>query len=84
MLDFLSAMFQKGHTYLTNNSAKCAIATIIHIPPDESLNKHPLINKYMTGIFNLRPPKEKPSFVWDIDIFEGMLSSRGIISCYQI
>ena len=32
------------------------------------MNKHPLIDKYMTGIFNLRPPKPKLSFVWDVDI----------------
>ena len=75
MLDFLSAMFEKGHAYFLNamfekghgystiNSAKCAIATIIHMPLDELLNKHPLINKYLTGKFNLRPPKPKLSFV---------------------
>ena len=57
VLDFLSAMFEKKHAYSTiNSSTKCAIAIIIHIPPFESLNKHPLTNKYMTGIFNLRPP----------------------------
>ena len=44
VLDFLSAMFEKGHAYSSINSAKCAIATIIHIPPYESLNKYPLIN----------------------------------------
>ena len=68
VLDFLSAMFEKGHTYSTISSAKCAIVTIIHIPPYESLNKHPLINKYMTGKFSLRPLKPKISFVWDVDI----------------
>ena len=57
VLDFLSAMIEKKYAYSTiNSSTKCAIAIIIHIPPFESLNKHPLINKYMTGIFNLRPP----------------------------
>ena len=61
-------MFDKGHAYSTINSAKCTIATIVHIPPYSSLNKHPLINKYMTGVFNLRPPKPKLSFVWDVDI----------------
>ena len=50
------------------NSGKCAIATIIYISPFESLNKYPpLINKYMTGIFNLRPPNPQLSFVWDVD-----------------
>ena len=68
MLDFLGAMFEKEHAYSTINSAKYAIAAIIHIPPYDSLNKHPLINKYMTGIFNMRQPKPKLSFVWDVDI----------------
>ena len=39
-LGFLSAMFEKGHAYSTINSVKCGIATIIHIPPYESLNNH--------------------------------------------
>ena len=33
ILDFLSRMFDKGHAYSTINSAKCAIVTIVHIPP---------------------------------------------------
>ena len=77
VLNFLSAMFEKGHAYSTINSANCAIATIIHIPPYKSLNKHPLINKYMTGIFNLRPPKPKQSFVWDIDILFRYFEQQG-------
>ena len=68
VLDFISAMFEKGHGYSTINSAKDGVATIMHIPPYDSLNKHPLINKYMTGIFNLRLPKPKLSFLWDVDI----------------
>ena len=68
MLDFLSAMFEKGHAYSTINSAKSAVATIIHKLNYESLNKHSLINRYMTDIFNCRPPKPKLSFVWDVDI----------------
>ena len=33
VLDFPSGVFDKGHAYSTINSAKCAIATIVHIPP---------------------------------------------------
>ena len=76
-LDFLSAVFEKGHAYSTINSAKCAIATIIHIPPYESLNKHPLINNYMTGTFNLRPPKPKLSFAWDVNILFRYFEQQG-------
>ena len=35
-------MFEKGHAYSTINSSKYAIATIVNIPPYNSLNKHPL------------------------------------------
>ena len=76
-MDFLSGMFDKGHAYSTINSTKCAIATIVHIPPYNSLNKHPLINKYMTGVFNLRPPKPKLSFVWDVNILFRYFEQQG-------
>ena len=52
ILDFLSSMFDKGCVYSTINSAKCAIAIIVNIPSYSSISKHPLIKKYVTGIFN--------------------------------
>ena len=55
-------MFDKGHAYSTSNSAKRPIGTIVHMPPYSSLHKHPVIKNYMTGLFNLRPPKAKLSF----------------------
>ena len=70
-------MFDKGHAYSTIDSAKCAIATIVHIPPYNSLHKHPLINKYMAGVFNLRPPKPKLSFKWDVDILFKYFEQQG-------
>ena len=48
----------KGHAYSTINNEKCAIAIVVYIPPYDSLNELPLINKYMTGTI----------FVWDVDI----------------
>ena len=77
VLDFLSAMFDKGCAYSTINSAKCAIATIVFIPPYPSVNKHPLVKKYMSGIYNLRPPKPKLSFVWDVDILFRYFEQKG-------
>ena len=70
-------MFDKGHASSTINSAKCAMATTAHIPPYNSLNNHPLINKYMTRVFNLRPPKPKLSFVWDVDILFRYFEQQG-------
>ena len=71
VLDFLSAMFDKGHAYSTSKSAKCAMATIVHITSYDSLNKHPLTNKYMTGIF-----------MWD-DLCGTWIFYSGILSSNQ-
>ena len=71
VLNFLSAIFVKGHAYSTIYSAKCAITNIVYIPPCKSLNKHPLINKYMTSIFDLIPPKPKLSYVRYFEQQEG-------------
>ena len=62
VLDFLSTMFHNGHNYSTINTPKGTAATIVLIPPYDSLNKHQLINKYITNIFNLKLPKPKLSF----------------------
>lgn len=50
------------------NNEKCAVAIIVHIAPFDSSNEHLVTKKHMTDIFNLRPPKLKPSFVCDKDI----------------
>ena len=66
-------MFDKGHAYSTINSARCTIATTVDIHPWNSLNNHQKIDKYLTGVFNLRSPKPKLSFVWDVNIFAQVL-----------
>ena len=70
-------MFDEEYAYPSINSAKFAIATIVHIPPHNSNNKHSSINKYMSGVFNLRPPKPKLSFVWVVDILLRYFEQQG-------
>ena len=41
----------------------------LHIPPYKSISH----------IFNLRPPKPKLNFVWDVDIFFRYFEQQGII-----
>ena len=68
ILDVLSTLFEKGSAYSVINSAKCAIATVVTIPQFSSIIDHPLMKRYMTGVHNLRPPKPKLDFIWDVSI----------------
>ena len=64
---FLIPMFDKGVASSTINSRKWVVAAILRIPTYPSINKHSLLIRYMSGIFNLPPPKPKPSNVSDVD-----------------
>ena len=59
VLDFLSVMLNKGVACSTINCVKCEVATILHIPTYPSINKHPQIMKYITGIFKFTKSKTK-------------------------
>ena len=50
-----------------------------HCPytPYNSLDEHPLINKYMNEVFKLRPPKPKLSFVWNVCILFRYFEQQG-------
>lgn len=61
-------MFDSDTSYSTINTVKCYIATIVPTPSYPSFQKHPLVEKYMTGIFNLRSPKPKLSNAWGVYI----------------
>ena len=58
----LSGMFDKGVKCSTKNSEKCVVTTVLLIPSYPSINNHPLLMEY------IRPPKQKLSKVWDMDI----------------
>ena len=69
-------VFDKGNSLSATNSAKCAMATIIHTLIYDSFNK-PLVNKkYMTGTFNIWPIKSKLSSVWDVDVLFRYLEAQ--------
>ena len=80
---FLSRIFGKGHAYSTINSAKCAVATTVDIPLYNLLNKHPLINKYMTGVY-FETNKAKIKFCVRCQYFcLGTLNNKVMIIHYQ-
>ena len=84
VLDFLSAMFDIEVAYSIINSAICVTAIILPIPTCPSTNKDQLGMKYVTVIFNLRPPKPFLSNVFDVDISFRYFERIMIIPCSQI
>ena len=53
------------------------MVTSLHALTYLSINKHALVTKYVTEIFNSKPPKPKLSNVWDTDILLRYLDRLG-------
>lgn len=68
VINFLSINFDNGNSYSHIKSLKSAIGHLVNFPPYTKLGDHPIMKKFMTGLFNLRPPKPKLGFVWDVKI----------------
>ena len=41
---------------------------IIYIPEFSGISQHPLIKRFIKGIFNLRPPQPRYPEIWDVSI----------------
>ena len=68
IINFLSSLYNKGASHSVIKSAKSALSHKYSIPPCTLLGDHPDIRKFMQGVFNLRPPKAKTGFIWDVKI----------------
>ena len=65
--EYLMSLFQKGREYSTINTNHSMLS--VTLPPVDGsvIGKHPIICRFMQGIFNSRPPKPRYSFVWDLN-----------------
>jgi len=66
ILEFLADLFEKKLQYSTICGYRSAISAY-HIPIEgQPVGRHPRVSALLTGVFNLRPPLPRYSFVWDV------------------
>ena len=67
-IDFLTSVFHTGVGYSSINTASSALSALIEPINGLTLGKQPIIQKYMRGIFNIRPSLPKYTITWNPDI----------------
>ncbi|XP_066287689.1 uncharacterized protein [Branchiostoma lanceolatum] len=81
VLQFLKHMFNKGLQYRTLNVYRSAISSA-HVTVEGSpLGAHPLVTRFMKGIFELRPPVPKHTFIWDVSVVLKLLKRLSPAKC---
>ena len=68
VISFFSLLYNQGQGYQSNCNARSAVNNKIYIPEFSDILQHPLIKRFIKGIFNLRPPQPRYAEIWDVSI----------------
>ena len=66
MLEFLTSLFESGRGYSAVNTARCALSALGIVIDGFAVGAHPLVIRFMKGVFNLKPTKSRYSSTWDV------------------
>ena len=66
VVEFLTELFTSGLGYSALNTARSALSTMVSCS-GVAVGKHPLIIRFLKGVFQLRPALPRNNVVWDTD-----------------
>lgn len=66
-MEFLTSQYSKGLGYESLNTARGALSALGLQFDGFRVGNHPLINRYMKGVFASRPSKPRHTYIWDVD-----------------
>ena len=75
ILEFLFEQFSKGKQYRTINTIRSAISMTHDEIDGTRVGQHPLVSRFLKGVFNIRPPAPKYAVTWDVDVVLSYLRS---------
>jgi site-specific recombinase XerD len=65
ILKFLSILYSDGLSYVSINSARSALSTLLGSVEGFPIGQHPLVVRLVKGVGRLRPPSCKYNYIWD-------------------
>ena len=66
IFEFLADLFHKGFKFRTLGVYRSAISSNHETVDGFAIGKHPMMAKFMKGVFSLRPPEPKFFVTWDV------------------
>ena len=66
-VEFLTDIYQSGKSYRTINVARSALSQFVSVSDSMySFGNHPLVTRFMKGVYRLRTPTPKYDVTWDV------------------
>lgn len=67
-INFLAELFKKGLGYSALNTARSALSSIVSLSDSTSFGTHPLVCRFLKGVFENRPALPRYTRIWDVRI----------------
>ena len=77
VLNFLGQRFHEGAGYRSICACRSALNTVVSLHEGLELSDHPLMKRFVKGVFHLRPPLPKYTQVWDVGMVIAYIRSLG-------
>ena len=77
-IDFLATLFSSGLGYSAINTARSALSSVLLLPNNTTFGSHPLVTRFLKGVFELKPSLPRYSVIWDVGVVLQYLKSLGL------
>ena len=76
-INFLAELYQTGIGYSALNTARCALSTVCFTSGHYTFGQHPLVCRFIKGIFECRPSLPRYQETWDVTVVLDYLAKLG-------
>ena len=76
-INFLAELYQTGIGYSALNTARCALSTVCLTSEHYTFGQHPLVCRFIKGIFECRPSLPRYQETWDVTVVLDYLAKLG-------
>ena len=77
-IDSLATLFSSGLGYSAINTARSALSSVLLLPNNTTFGSHPLVTRFLKGVFELKPSLPRYSVIWDVGVVLQYLKSLGL------
>jgi hypothetical protein len=84
VLEFLCERFEAGKQYRTINTLRSAISMTHEEVDGVRVGQHPMVSRFLKGVYNLRPPAPKHTTTWDVDTVLDYLNGLPDNACLDL
>ena len=68
ILDFLTELYEQGQQYSSLNTARSALSSVIALSGEVPAGRHPLVCRFLKGVFQERPALSRYVDTWDVSL----------------